>query len=281
MTDIMTIGGGIAAVKNFVDLVGKLGDNVFVQARHSGYPCGAGTARRNTSATEQTAPRRQPRRRRHPRHLAPEPGGNMRTLSLLALLAALSACRDAAVPEPPPPSPTLTVTVDRFTTNQHPREWPRGSGNSVMINNSLDDEAGLAGLQIAITDVSDGLERTRRFDASDIAAGVPPYDVPESGTASATVRLTRHGEVVAMGVAEWHLRPEARWEVEILRSPFPQLVDITPGDDFSRAEYGCSWRWCHHIWRFDISEDALNYPGESLWLRLWAFHDCPTDVVCF
>ena len=183
----------------------------------------------------------------------------MRTLSLLALLAALVACRDAIVPVPPPPTPTLTVTVDRFKSNQHQREWPRGSGSTVTINNSLDDEAGLAGLEVEITDVADGLMRTHRFDASDIEGGLPPYEVPESGTAYAVVRLTRHSEVAAMGIAEWSLQPAIRWEVEIQRSPYPQLVDISPwprDDLFSRAEYDCSWRWCHHIWRFDISEDA-------------------------
>ncbi|MDE0124676.1 MAG: hypothetical protein OXN97_08890 [Bryobacterales bacterium] len=185
---------------------------------------------------------------------------------------------------PPPPTSTLTVTADRFKTDQHPREWPRDSGNFVVINNSLDDEAGLAGLEVEITDVSDGLVRTHRFDASDIQEGIPPYEVPENGTAHALVRLTGHGKVVATGVAEWPLKPEIRWEVEFQRSPYPQGVDIWPWPDddlFTRAEYGCSWRWCDHLWRFDISDDALNYPGESLWLRLWAFYDCPPGVVCF
>lgn len=204
----------------------------------------------------------------------------MRTLPLVVLFA-LTACRDAVVSVPPPATPTLTVTVDRFEANQHQREWPRGSGNTVTINNSLDDQDGLAGLEVEITDVADGIERTRRFDASHIEAGVTPYDVPASGTARAGVRLTRHGEIIALGVAEWPLQPEVRWEVEVQRSPYPELVDITPMEDLSRAEYGCSWRWCYHIWRFDIGEDALNYPGESLWLRLWAFFDCPPDVVCF
>jgi hypothetical protein len=207
----------------------------------------------------------------------------MRTLPLLALLA-LAACRDAVVPVPPPATPTLTVTVDRFKTDQHPREWPRDSGNFVTINNSLNDEAGLAGLEVEITVVSHGLVRTRRFDADDIGDGVPPYDVPESGTAYAGVRLTKHGKVVAIGVADWPLEPEMRWEVEVQRSPYPQGVDIWPwpeGDLFSGAEYECSWRWCHHLWRFDVRQDALNYPGESLWLRLWGFYDCSADVVCF
>ena len=207
----------------------------------------------------------------------------MRTLSLLALLA-LAGCRDAVVPEPSPPTSTLTVTADRFKADQHPREWPRDSGNFVVINNSLDDEAGLAGLEVEITDVADGIARTHRFDASDIEEGVPPYEVPESGTVNALVRLTWHGKVVATGVTEWPLEPEIRWEVEFQRSPYPQGVDIWPWPDedlFTGAEYDCSWRWCDHLWRFDISDDALNYPGESLWLRLWAFYDCPPGVVCF
>ena len=61
------------------------------------------------------------------------------------------------------------------------------------------------------------LVRTTRFDASDLKGGVAPYDVPESGTAYALLRLTQHGRVVATGVAEWPLPPAIQWEVEIER----------------------------------------------------------------
>ena len=205
---------------------------------------------------------------------------SMRAQSLLALLA-LTACRDAVIPVPPPPRSTLTVTV-RLTSSFH-WEWPRGSGNSVVVNSALDDEAGLAGIEVEITDVADGgLVRTHSFDASDLAEGVTPYEVPESGTAQALVRLTQDGKVVAIGIAEWPLRPEIEWEVEIQRAPRPMSVgSISPAGDLSKAEYGCGWRWCDHIWRFDISEDVLNYPGETLWLVLWAVYECPPDVVCF
>ena len=147
----------------------------------------------------------------------------------------------------------------------------------------LDDEAGLAGIEVEITDVADGPGRTHRvhrFTAGDLKEGVTPYDVPEHGTAYAMVRLTQDGEVVAMGVAEWALEPEVRWKVDIQRLPWPPLVGIAPTEDL-QAEYGCSWRWSHHIWRFDIREDYLNYPGESLWLVLWRFYNCPPDIVCF
>ncbi len=205
--------------------------------------------------------------------------GNMRTLSLLALLS-LAACRDAVVPVPPPPPPTLTVTA-RLGRAPFEWEWPFGSDNTVLVNSSLDDEAGLAGIEVEITDVAaDGFVRTHRFDASKIKEGVTPYDVPESGTAYALLRLTQHDSVVAMGVAEWPLRPEIRWEVEVQRSPYPATTGISPAD-LGKAQHDCSWRWCDHIWRFDISEDALNYPDETLWLVLWGFWDCPPGVICF
>ena len=77
-------------------------------------------------------------------------------------------------------------------------EWPYDSGNTVRLNNSFDDESGLAGIEVEITDVADGLVRTTtRFDAGDLKGGVAPYDVPESGTAYALLRLTQHGRVVA------------------------------------------------------------------------------------
>ena len=201
----------------------------------------------------------------------------MRVLALLALLALL-ACRDAVVPVPVQPS-TLTVTVGAVPLARW--EWPWDSGDTVMVNNSLEDEAGLAGLEVEITDVADGLVRTHRFDASDLEEGVTPYDVPESGTAHAQVRLTRHGKVVAMGVAEWALQPEIEWKVEIQRTPYPPAVGISPTEDLSKAQYRCSWGWCQNVWRFDISEDALNYPGDTFWLLLWAVRECPSGLVCF
>lgn len=151
-----------------------------------------------------------------------------------------------------------------------------------MLNNLLDDEAGLAGIEVEITDVADGLVRTHSFDASDLAEGVTPYGVPESGTAQALVRLTQDGKAVAIGIAEWPLRSKIQWKVGIQRAPSPLAVgSISPAGDLSKAEYGCGWRWCDHIWRFDISEDVLNYPRETLWLVLWAFYPCPPDAVCF
>ena len=201
----------------------------------------------------------------------------MRVLALFALLA-LPACRDAVVPVPVQPS-TVTVTVGAVPLARG--EWPWGSGDTVMVNNSLDDEAGLAGLEVEITDVADGLVRTHRFDARDLEEGVTPYEVPEGGTAYALVRLSQHGQVVATGVAEWALQPEVEWKVEIQRTPYPPAVGISPTEDLSRARYRCSWGWCQNVWRFDISEDALNYPGDTLWLLLWAVRECPSDLVCF
>ena len=156
-----------------------------------------------------------------------------------------------------------------------------GSGDTVVVNNSLDDEAGLAGLEVEITDVADGLVRTTRFDASDLEEGVSPYDVPESGTAYALLRLTQHGRAVAIGVAEWPLRPAIQWEVEIERSPQPYGAAIPRWADLNQAQVPCAYWWCQGVWRFDISEDAANSPSEALWITLWAVDPTSCADLCY
>ena len=139
----------------------------------------------------------------------------MKALPALLVLA-LSACR-TPVEEVPVPVATLTVTArSLYTTIRWPTDDP---GDTVRLNSSFDDDAGLASIEIEITDVAGGLVRTHRFDVRDLEEGIPPYDVPESGKASALLRLTQHGKVVAIGVAEWALRPKIQWEVEIERAP--------------------------------------------------------------
>lgn len=203
-------------------------------------------------------------------------GRTMRALSLLALLA-LTACREAVVPVLIP-DPTLTVSRARGSGRA---EWPRGSGDTIRVNNSLDDEAGLAGLEVEITDVADGIARTMRFDASDIKEGVARYDVPESGSAHAMLRLTQHGRVVATGVAEWPLRPAIQWEVEIERSHHPFSAVLPDGIDVNQTKLPCVYWWCQNVWRFDISEDATNFPGETLWMALWAVDPTSCQDLCF
>lgn len=199
-------------------------------------------------------------------------------LPLIALLA-LTACHDAVVPVVVP-DPTLTVTVSRGSGLG---EWPRDSGDTVMYNNSFDDEAGLAGIEVEITDVADGLVRTTRFDASDIKDGVASYGVPERGTAHALLRLTQHGKVVAVGVAEWALRPAIQWEVEIERSPIPINAGIPQRgqENLNQARLPCAWWWCQGVWRFDISEDATNFHGEALWMTLWGVDPTSCADICF
>ena len=150
----------------------------------------------------------------------------------------------------------------------------------MRLNSSFDDDTGLAGIEIEITDVADGLVRTHRFDVRDLEEGIPPYDVPESGTAYALLRLTQHGKVVAIGVAEWPLRPRIQWDLEIERSPFP-LNAAVPRERLNEARPPCLWWWCQGVWRFDISEDALNYPDEALWLTLWAVDPTSCQDLCF
>ena len=184
----------------------------------------------------------------------------MRALLLALLVLALGACRN---PVDETPVAMFTVTVSDWIE----LEWPYLSGDTVRLNNSFDEEAGLAGIEVEITDVAAGLVRTHRFSASDLEEGVTPCDVPENGTAYALLRLTQDGKVVATGVAEWALQPAIQWEVEIERSPYPYEAFIDEAD-LNQAQQRCG-RGCQRVWRFDISEDAVNYPDEALWLLLW------------
>lgn len=206
----------------------------------------------------------------------------MRTLSLLALLAVLSACRDAVVPEPPPPSPTLRIVV----AGSGAMEWPRNSGETVMFNSSLDQEAGLAGIAIAIGGV---LETAALFlDAVHLKptrtgrGDLPIFDVPEDGLISVRLWLTQHGEIVAHGMAEWALEPRVKWTIEIQRGPYPTTPIILEGADLNQPFVPCNdWRFCRGSYRIDdIREDAASYPGEALWLSVWGGY-CPPDVVCY
>ncbi len=205
----------------------------------------------------------------------------MRALSLLALLA-LAACRDAVVPVPAPQPPTLTI----FVAGSGATEWPENSGDTVMFNSSLDQEAGLAGIAIAISGI---LETGALFlDADDLKptgtgrSDRPKFDVPEDGLISVRLWLIQHGEIVAHGLAEWALEPRVQWTIEIQRGPYPTTPIILDGADLNQPFVPCNdWRFCRGSYRIDdINEDAANYPGEALWLSLWGGY-CPPDVICY
>lgn len=189
----------------------------------------------------------------------------MRALPLLVLAL---ACRGVVEPAPVVPASTLTLKVFAYL-------WP----DSIKAYNGLDNENGFAGFEIVVTDSVAGVVRHHRFDASDLDS-VMPYQVPDSGTAYATLRLTQRRQIVAAGVARWNLQPGTEWTIELQRSPYPHGRFIEPTDDLTKPEYLC-WGWgsCHHIWRFDISEDGANYPGESLWMTLLSFTGCPEELI--
>lgn len=75
----------------------------------------------------------------------------MRAQSILILLPlALAACRETVGPIP---APALTVTIGAQVWRE--REWPEFSGDTVELNNSPDDQSGLAGVEIAFTGVDE------------------------------------------------------------------------------------------------------------------------------
>lgn len=197
----------------------------------------------------------------------------MRALSLLALLLlALNACHEAVAPIP---TPTLTVTIGAQVGRE--REWPEFSGDTVRLNNSPHDQDGLAGVEIAFT----GVHATGMLlvDADDLKErGEPHFDVPEHGRVTARLRLVQDGELVAEGTAAWTLRPAIQWELEIERSPYPWRAFLDPEQDLDdQPPLRCAYWWCEGVWRFDISEDGVNYSGEALWMTLWGVD--PTSCV--
>ena len=175
---------------------------------------------------------------------------------ILVLLAGMSGTGCGILD---PNTPTLEVSVnDDDTMFTREEEW-------VTLYNSLTDPNGLGGIEVHVK----GIGRSRSFTAADLPSD--PFDVPESGTAEVLVRLTRDGEVVAEGIAQWPLSPDIQWTVEVERSPYP----IAQGVDFGYATQpnpvGCGWFWCREVWRFDIREDARNYEAERLWLTIKAY----------
>ena len=92
-------------------------------------------------------------------------------------------------------SPTDESTVATFTLEalggSGRVEWPLGSGDSVMVYSGLDEEAGLASVEIEIAGAGPG---SREYTATDFVLGrrgyeIPPFEVPESGWVDVTVRL--------------------------------------------------------------------------------------------
>ena len=59
------------------------------------------------------------------------------------------------------------------------------------------------------------------------------------------------------------------------------LNAAVPREHLNEARPPCFWWWCQGVWRFDISEDALNYPDEALWLTLWAVDPTSCQDLCF
>lgn len=183
----------------------------------------------------------------------------MRTLLAAAVLVICSC----------DPSHTwIEVGTGGFSPDTYEIEWPQESGEYVTVNNLLTDSAGLAGLRVEVFAPGEPpVVLTADTFAVTHNHVVGPFRAPDSGTASVFVKLYQSGELVTEGSISWSLRPESPgWLVQVERSPFP--AEVHP-DDLSSPEPLCAVPWCHKVRRFEIGEDARNYPVEALWLAVW------------
>ena len=142
--------------------------------------------------------------------------------------------------------------------------------------NSMDDDRGLAGLQV---ELSGAIERT--FTAKDFP--VARFSVPGRGRVFVEVSLLLNGEPrasgpIASGRAQWVLEPDTEWELRFGRRENPPAPYI-PNHPDEPIEY-CSWPTCREYWGFEIAPRFRNYDEEALWMVLLANIDCPEGEIC-
>jgi hypothetical protein len=150
----------------------------------------------------------------------------------------------------------LEVMAGSGETPVHTAEWPLGSGETITVNNSVRDSAGLAGLEVSVflPGGSDLVLRASDFDGRTRTYG--PIAIEKDGEAHVFVRLLQHGVPAAEGSISWTPGDRARWQVIVARHAHPGYAD---------ENLNCGVL-CVAIARFPIREDARNYSAESFWL---------------
>ena len=138
-------------------------------------------------------------------------------------------------------------------------------GEEVSIHQSLDDPAGLAGIEIEVL----GAGQPATFTATDffVFQGVMATHqirVPDTGRIRVVVELEQNGRLVAQGAGSWLLEPNADWGVSIHRAPHPPPLGLGYTESASCLER----LGCYRRWRFPIRSDAVNYEGEALWVEV-------------
>ncbi|MDE2980976.1 MAG: hypothetical protein OXU74_07245 [Gemmatimonadota bacterium] len=152
----------------------------------------------------------------------------------------------------------LEITAGSGEAPVHTAKWPWATSETVTVNNSVADSAGLAGLEVEVF-LPGGPDITLRasdFDGRRNLTYGPILIGRDSGEARIFARLRRHRTVVAAGSISWILGDRARWQVMVVRHAHPGYAD---------ENLNCG-ALCVEAARFPISEDARNYPAESLWL---------------
>ena len=142
--------------------------------------------------------------------------------------------------------------------------------------NALDDDMGLARLEITLTGA---IERTVRAEDLPVEA----FSVPDKGRVFVETALRFHGEpsvvgVPAIGRQTWVLEPNHRWTLRIGRDDVPP-APIVPSHPDEPAEY-CNWGGCQDYWRIEIHPDFRNYEEEALWVVLYGSVPCPEGSIC-
>ena len=155
-------------------------------------------------------------------------------------------------------SSSFHIRVSGSGSGSHPE-----TGEVILLNNSLDDFRGLAGLEIELF----GLDIPDKITAADLGENweTRVFDVPTSGTARAVLTLMgEDGTAVAQGSGSWLNSEGVDWHLTITRGPIPFEVNIRPDGSTQ-----CWWWWCAQAWGLTIREDEQNYPSEMLWVMLY------------
>ena len=147
---------------------------------------------------------------------------------------------------------------------------------------SLNDPRDLAGVTVEVR----GTGRPRTFYANDFKRPeLPPFRVPDSGTATVSVQVVQDAEVVVQGSVSWELLPGTQWIMFVQRDqepsggwPFPE--DCNEEECPENTRLRCLDWYCRGIWRFAVHEDAARFERDSLWMWLYRVKPGECQDVC-
>ena len=148
---------------------------------------------------------------------------------------------------------------------------PYGMNDNPYHNNSLDDQQGLAGLEVKLTGAIG-----RTFTAEDLP--IKPFSVASRGWVYAEVSLSVNQTVIAQGMASWALKRNTEWKLQFSRGESNPAPSFPPAP--GKPVEPCDWPGCQDYWRFEISDGYGNYDDDALWVVLYGYEPCSEGNIC-